>query len=72
MTEQEKRNKLKGEFIQLNQLLKVLGWCESGAEANSNIEKGWVKVNGVQELRKRNKIVRGMVVTFNHQSVIIE
>ena len=64
--------KVIGEFIQLNQLLKVLGWCESGADANSTIDNGWVKVNGKVELRKRNKIVRGMVVSYNHQSVNIE
>ncbi len=64
--------KIKGDFIQLNQLLKVLGWCESGAHANTSIENGWVKVNGETELRKRNKITAGMVVSFNHQSVNIE
>lgn len=64
--------KVKGEFIQLNQLLKVLGWCESGAEANESIDKGWVKVNDSVELRKRNKIVKGMVVSFNHNKVTVE
>ena len=64
--------KVKGEFIQLNQLLKVLGWCDSGADANTQIESGWVKVNGKAELRKRNKIVPGMVVSFNHESVTVE
>ena len=64
--------KIKSEFIQLNQLLKVMGWCESGANANSSIENGWVKVNGKVELRKRNKIIPGMIVSFNHESVTID
>lgn len=64
--------KIKGEYIQLNQLLKVLGWCDNGAEANQLIEDGKVKVNGLQELRKRNKIVPGMIVSFEKEKVVIE
>ncbi len=64
--------KIKGEYIHLNQLLKVMGWCENGSEANTNIDNGLVKVNGVQEFRKRNKIVPGMVVSFSKESVTVE
>lgn len=64
--------KIKGEYIHLNQLLKVVGWCENGADANINIDNGLVKVNGITELRKRNKIVPGMVVSFNKENVIVE
>ena len=31
--------KIKGEHIQLNQLIKAMGWVANGAEANSVIEK---------------------------------
>lgn len=58
-------------YIQLNQLLKVLGWVESGSEANEAIDAGEVKVNGAVELRKRNKIYPEFVVEFNGQSVNI-
>lgn len=64
--------KIKGEFIQLNQLLKALGWCENGADANMAIDTGRVKVNGVTELRKRNKIMAGFKVEYNGQTVTIE
>ncbi|MCW3104482.1 MAG: putative RNA-binding protein [Bacteroidetes bacterium] len=64
--------KIKGEFIQLNQLLKALGWCENGADANMAIDRGQVKVNGVEELRKRNKIMVGFKVEYNGQAVTIE
>ncbi len=64
--------KIKGEFIQLNQLIKAMGWCENGAEANSLIDEGMVKVNGVTEHRKRNKLIPGSKVEFNGQSVTIE
>jgi ribosome-associated protein len=64
--------KIKGEYIQLNQLLKALGWCENGGDANDAIESRSVKVNGVTELRKRNKIMPGFKVEFNGHSVLIE
>jgi ribosome-associated protein len=64
--------KIKGEYIQLNQLLKVLGWVEDGAEANQAIDDGRVKVNGETELRRRNKIYPGMVVGFEGKSMMIQ
>ena len=64
--------KIKGEYIQLNQLLKMMGWSGSGAESNAIIESGAVKVNGSQELRKRNKIFPGFKVEFDGQSVTTE
>ncbi len=63
---------IKGEHIQLNQLLKAMGWCANGAEANTAIDAGLVKVNDIIELRKRNKIMKGFKVEFNNESVIID
>ena len=60
---------IQGVFIQLNQLLKVLNWCESGAQANAVIEEGLVKVNGKTELRKRNKLAKSTVVEFDGNKV---
>lgn len=64
--------KIKGEFIQLNQLLKAVGWCDNGAEANEAIDSGNVKVNGETEFRKRNKIMPGFRVEMNNKSVVTE
>jgi ribosome-associated protein len=64
--------KIKEDHIQLNQLLKALGWCENGADANSAIENNEVMVNGEVELRKRNKIRQGFKVEFNGKTVVIE
>lgn len=64
--------KIKGEYIQLNQLIKAMGWCENGAQANALIDEGLVKVNGVMEHRKRNKLIIGSVIEFNNQQVTIE
>jgi len=64
--------KIKEEYIQLNQLIKALGWCENGAQANLVIEQGLVKVNEVVELRKRNKLYSKMIIEFDNQKVCIE
>lgn len=57
------------EIILLNQLLKAINWCESGAQANAAIEAGFVKVNGKKELRKRNKLPKGTIVEFDGNKV---
>ncbi|MDO9186396.1 MAG: RNA-binding S4 domain-containing protein [Bacteroidia bacterium] len=64
--------KIKGEYIQLNQLIKAMAWSSNGAEANSLIDQGQVKVNGEIEYRKRNKLVPGDSIEYNHQKVEIE
>lgn len=64
--------KIKGEYIQLNQFLKVTGWCDSGGNANALIDSGKIKVNGVVELRRRNKIFPGFKVEFDSKVVTIE
>lgn len=61
--------KIKDDIILLNQLLKAMGWCENGAQANIVIEEGKVKVNGNVELRKRNKLTRGSIVEFDGEKV---
>jgi ribosome-associated protein len=64
--------KIKGAYIQLNQLIKAMGWTDNGAAANNLIDEGQVKVNGEIEYRKRNKLVPGSKVSFKDQSVTIE
>lgn len=58
-------------FIPLHNLLKVLGWCESGGVAKDAIDEGLVTVNGQVELRKRCKILAGQVVRFEKQEVAV-
>ena len=59
-------------FVELNVLLKYLGWCESGGSAKAAVAEGNVKVNGEVELRKRCKLTEGNIVEYNGQSVRIE
>lgn len=56
-------------YIQLNQLLKAMGWCNDGGQANAMIDDGLVLVNGQQEFRRRNKIVAGTVVELEGKQV---
>lgn len=65
--------KLSGfEYIQLNQLLKLLGWAETGGEANSLITMGKVVLNGKVETQKRKKLKPGDKISFNNQTVEID
>jgi ribosome-associated protein len=53
---------LNGEFVELNQLLKLVGICESGGAGKVIVASGDVSVDGQQELRKTAKIRAGQVV----------
>lgn len=54
---------LNGEFVELNQLLKLVGLCDSGGAGKQIVASGVVKVDGKQELRKTAKIRAGQKVT---------
>lgn len=60
------------EFIELNQLLKVVGLVNSGGEANTFIANGEVRVNNEIETRKRNKIKAGFKVEFDGEVLLIK
>lgn len=59
------------EYIQLNQLLKLLGLVDTGGEANQRIVDGEVKVNNHVEYQKRKKLRKGDVILFNKQLIKI-
>jgi ribosome-associated protein len=60
------------EFIELNNLLKVMGLCDSGGIAKTLIADGRVRVNGNVELRKRYKVRKGQLVEFEGHKIIIK
>jgi len=53
---------LTGEFIELNNLLKVTGVCASGGAGKALVAAGRVAVDGAVELRKTCKIRAGQAV----------
>ncbi len=62
---------LKGEFIELNVLLKLLALAPSGGSAKSLIASGAVRVDGVTETRIRRKLRDGCSVEVTGQKVLI-
>jgi len=62
--------KLKNEYIELCQLLKLENLAQSGGEAKFFISEGLVTVNGEVELRKRRKIIAGDTVEY--EGAVIE
>lgn len=62
---------IRGEFIQLDQLLKALGWVQSGGAAHQAVEAGLVMVDGKSESRKRAKLRPGQQVVFEGQTVLL-
>lgn len=53
---------LSAEFIELNQLLKLSGLCDSGGAGKVMVASGAVQVDGKKELRKTAKIRAGQIV----------
>jgi ribosome-associated protein len=60
---------LRGEFIPLNDLLKLLGLAPSGGAAKALITEGAVAVDGEIETRIRRKLRPGMVVRFANEEI---
>ena len=53
---------LEGDYVELNQLLKLCGVVESGGAGKALVASGAVCVDGAVELRKTCKIRAGQVV----------
>lgn len=60
---------VEGEFIQLDQLLKATGLCDSGGAAHAAIAEGRVRVDGAVDTRKRAKLRPGQTVQFAGEEV---
>ncbi|WP_306602761.1 RNA-binding S4 domain-containing protein [Azonexus sp.] len=62
---------VRGEYIQLDQLLKATGLCESGGAAHAAITEGLVKVDAAVDTRKRAKVRPGQLVEFAGETVTL-
>lgn len=60
---------LQGEFIELNQLLKLAGLCDSGGAGKMLVASGAVKVDGKIESRKTCKIRVGQKVGIDDTEI---
>ena len=58
---------LEADYIELNQLLKLTGLCDSGGAGQQLVASGAVRVDGVTELRKTCKIrANSQVAVHDH------
>ena len=62
---------LEREFIELNQLLKLAGACDSGGAGKQLVASGEVRVDGEVELRKTCKIRAGQMVAIVDLSIAV-
>lgn len=64
--------RIRGEFIELAQLLKAVGAADTGAEAKAMVQAGEVELNGMTETRRSKKVFQGDVVAWAGGSVQVE
>ncbi len=60
---------VRGDYIQLDQLLKAAGLVDSGGAAHAAVEQGQVRVDGAVESRKRAKLRPGQRVRFAGEDI---
>ncbi|MDM4765798.1 RNA-binding S4 domain-containing protein [Pelomonas sp. SE-A7] len=63
---------LRGEYIELDKLLKAVGIADSGGQARMMITEGLVQVDGQPESRKTAKIRAGQRVTAQGQQIRVQ
>lgn len=62
---------IRGEHIELAQLLKFAGVVDTGGAAKQVIGAGEVTVNGATETQRGKKIVSGDRVSYNGQTLLV-
>ena len=68
---QEETFELNAEFVELNQLLKLVGVVDSGGAGKVLVASGEVSVNGTVELRKTCKVRAGSIVTLGDVKITV-
>lgn len=62
---------IKGEYIELIQLLKATGIAATGGHAKILVEEGEVIRNGEPETRKRAKLIAGDVIEIGGNTLVM-
>ena len=65
------RFELDREHVELNQLLKLAGLCDSGGAGKALVASGAVSVDGTVELRKTCKIRAGQLVQVGDTRIAV-
>ncbi len=63
---------LTSEFVEVNQLLKLVGLVDSGGAGKNLVASGAVSVDGKQELRKTAKIRSGQTVSIGDVQIRVQ
>lgn len=63
---------LTAEFVEVNQLLKLVGLVDSGGAGKNLVASGAVSVDGKQELRKTAKIRTGQTVSIGDVRISVK
>ena len=63
---------LEHEYVELNQLLKLAGVCDSGGAGKVLVASGGVMVDGVVESRKTAKIRAGQTVAIDDLQILVK
>lgn len=63
---------VKGEYVELNQLLKLTGIVDSGGAGKTLVANGEVSVDGKVELRKTCKIRPGQIVSLGNIRIRVQ
>jgi ribosome-associated protein len=59
------------DYVELNQLLKLAGVCDSGGAGKALVAAGGVQVDGQPESRKTAKIRAGQVVACGDVRIVV-
>jgi len=62
---------LERDHVELNQLLKLIGLCDSGGAGKALVASGVVTVDGAVELRKTCKIRAGQRVRVGDVEIVV-
>jgi ribosome-associated protein len=63
---------LTSEYVEVNQLLKLVGLVDSGGAGKNMVASGVVSVDGKKELRKTAKIRTGQLVTVGDLQIRVQ
>ncbi len=62
---------LESDYIEVNQLLKLVGICDSGGAGKGLVAAGQVQVDGAPESRKTAKIRAGQIVSCGDVRIMV-
>jgi ribosome-associated protein len=63
---------IRGDYIELIQLLKAVGVAQTGGHAKMIVDDGLVRRNGEVETRKRAKLIKGDIIEVEENRITLK